>query len=275
MGPFIDTLCICTLTALVIISTGTWNRGPAGEMAGEVELVEKDGKVALIAPDQVSALPELPVGESWKVNTQVFFLLSKPADQEGQWKRIRIYGTIQGDDLGRPQTIEWEQIPVGARWVLDKNGQPVKGVFRNFAGATLTGHAFDRAFPGLGKWLVTLAAWLFAVSTMISWSYYGEQGMVYMFGKRSVLPYKLLFLLLAVVGAFLVKNNTELGALADFGTGWMLWANMLIVLTMGHLAVKALDNYFKRLKAGTFHPHSRPPIVDVVAGKDAERERGT
>ncbi|MBW2329561.1 MAG: sodium:alanine symporter family protein [Deltaproteobacteria bacterium] len=275
MGPFIDTLCICTLTALVIISTGTWNRGPAGEMAGEVELVEKDGKVALIAPDQVSALPELPVGESWKVNTQVFFLLSKPADQEGQWKRIRIYGTIQGDDLGRPQTIEWEEIPVGARWVLDKNGQPVKGLFRNFAGATLTGHAFDRAFPGLGKWLVTLAAWLFAVSTMISWSYYGEQGMVYMFGKRSVLPYKLLFLLLAVVGAFLVKNNTELGALADFGTGWMLWANMLIVLTMGHLAVKALDNYFKRLKAGTFHPHSRPPIVDVVAGKDAERERGT
>lgn len=270
MGPFIDTLCICSLTALVIISTGTWNRGPAGEMTGQVELVEKEGKLALVAPDQVSALPELPVGESWKVDTQVFFLLKKPADQEGKWEHIRIYGTIQGHDLGRPRTIVWEQIPVGAQWVVDKEGQPVKGVFRNFAGATLTGHAFDRAFPGLGKWLVTLVAWLFAVSTMISWSYYGEQGMVYMFGKRSVLPYKLLFLLLAVAGAFLVKNNTELGALADFGTGWMLWANMLIVLMMGHLAVKGLDDYFKRLKAGVFHPHSRPPIIDVVEGKDVQ-----
>jgi len=263
MGPFIDTLCICSLTALVIISTGTWNRGPAGEMTGEVELVEKEARIVLVAPNQVSALPELPVGESWKANTQIFFVLKKPADQEGEWEHIRIYGTIQGDELGKAQTIEWEEIPVGTRWVLDKQGQPIKGVFRNFAGATLTGHAFDRAFPGLGKWLVTIAAWLFAVSTMISWSYYGEQGMVYMFGKRSVLPYKLLFLALAIVGAFLVKNNTELAALADFGTGWMLWANMLIVLTMGHLAVKSLDDYFERLKRGAFDPPSRPPIVEV------------
>jgi AGCS family alanine or glycine:cation symporter len=256
MGPFIDTLCICSLTALVIISTGAWNRGPIGEMTGEVELVNKEGKVELTAPDQVSALPELPLGETWKVNTQVFFLLRIPADQEGKREHIRIYGTIQSNDLGKPQAIEWEEIPVGAQWVLDKEGKPVKGVFRNFAGATLTGHAFDRAFAGLGKWLVTVAAWLFAVSTMISWSYYGEQGVVYMFGKKFVLPYKLLFLLLAVVGAFLVKNNTELGALADFGTGWMLWANMLIVLTMGHGAVKSLDDYFKRLETGAFQPHS-------------------
>ena len=105
---------------------------------------------------------------------------------------------------------------------------------------------------------------------MISWSYYGEQGVVYMFGKKSVLLYKFLFLTLAVVGAFLVKNNTELGALADFGTGWMLWANMLIVLMMGHLAVKGLNDYFKRLKMGAFHPHRRPSIVDVVGGKDGE-----
>jgi AGCS family alanine or glycine:cation symporter len=256
MGPFIDTLCICSLTALVIISTGTWNRGPIGEMTGVVELVKNEGKVELVAPEQVSALPELPIGETWKVNTQVFFLLRIPVDQEGAWKHIRTYGTIQGNRLGKPRTIEWEEIPVGAQWVLDKEGKTVKGVFRNFAGATLTGHAFDRAFPGLGKWLVTLAAWFFAVSTMISWSYYGEQGVVYMFGKRSVLPYQLIFLLLAVVGAFLVKNNTELGALADFGTGWMLWANMLIVLTMGHLAVKSLDDYFKRLEAGAFQPQS-------------------
>ncbi len=254
VGPFIDTLCICSLTALVLIATGTWTRGPIGEMTGKVELVGNAGKVELVAPEQVSALPELPLGETWIVNTQVFFVLRIPVDQEEAWKHIRVYGTVQADRLGRPRTIEWEEIPDGAQWVLDEEGKPVKGVFRNFAGATLTGHAFDRAFPELGKWLVTLAAWLFAVSTMISWSYYGEQGVVYMFGKKFVLPYKLLFLLLSVVGAMLVKNNTELGALADFGTGWMLWANMFIVITMGHLAVKSIDDYFKRLKAGAFQP---------------------
>ena len=41
-------------------------------------------------------------------------------------------------------------------------------------GATLTARAFDKVTPGLGKWLVTVASWLFAISTMISWSYYGS-----------------------------------------------------------------------------------------------------
>jgi AGCS family alanine or glycine:cation symporter len=257
MGPFIDTLCICTLTALVIIVTGTWNRGPTGEMAGEVRLVNRAEKLELVAPDLVTALPELPAGESWTADTQVFFVLQKPGGEKGEWDRIKVYGTIEADSLGRPKTIRWEEVPAGAQWVEDKQGLPIKGVFRNFAGATMTGQAFDRAFPGLGKWLVTIAAWLFAVSTMISWSYYGEQGIIYMFGKRPVLLYKFLFLLLAVVGASLVQNNTDLGALADFGTGWMLWANMCIVLAMGRFAVKALDDYFGRLRAGAFHPWER------------------
>jgi AGCS family alanine or glycine:cation symporter len=143
-------------------------------------------------------------------------------------------------------------------------------VFRDFAGATLTGHAFDRAFPGLGRWLVTLAAWLFAISTMISWSYYGEQATIYMAGEKWVTAYKFAFLALAIVGAVLVKTNQQLGDLADFGTGWMLWANMLIVLSMGYLAVRCLDTYFQRLEAGEFHPHERPPLTDVVDGSDVE-----
>jgi len=144
------------------------------------------------------------------------------------------------------------------------------GVYRDYAGATLTGYAFDRDFPGLGKYLVTLAAWLFALSTMISWSYYGEQAVIYMAGKRWVLLYKILFLGLAIVGAVLVKTNKELGDLADFGTGWMLWANMLIVLSMGYLAVNKLRDYFERLKSGSFHPHYAPPMAEVIDGKDVE-----
>src|SRR5690606_41618133 len=43
-------------------------------------------------------------------------------------------------------------------------------LYVSYPGATLTAKAFDTALPGLGKWLVTIACWLFAVSTMISWS---------------------------------------------------------------------------------------------------------
>ncbi len=91
-----------------------------------------------------------------------------------------------------------------------------------------------------------------------------------MAGEKWVLPYKCAFLALAVVGAVLVRTNKELGDLADFGTGWMLWANMLIVLSMGYLAVRAVRHYFKRLDQGYFHPHAKPPILDVVDGTDVE-----
>ena len=73
------------------------------------------------------------------------------------------------------------------------------GIFVDFVAATLTAKAFDSVTPGLGKWLVTVAVWLFALSTMISWSYYGEQGIIFMFGERMVLPYKVIYCMLIIV----------------------------------------------------------------------------
>src|SRR5690606_38128235 len=140
----------------------------------------------------------------------------------------------------------------------------------DFTGATLTAHAFDREFPGLGKWLVTLAAWLFAISSMISWSYYGEQSTIYLTGGPGVLLYKLIFLFLTIVAPIAIADTADLEAVMDFGSGWMLWANMPIVILMGFLAVRCLDDYFRRLYAGEFHAHAAPPIMDVAEGKDVE-----
>ena len=63
------------------------------------------------------------------------------------------------------------------------------GLWLDYVGATLTARAFDTAWDGFGKWLVTIACWLFAYSTMISWIYYGEQGVVYLFGQRYVIGF--------------------------------------------------------------------------------------
>ena len=286
MGPFIDTLCICTLTALVILCTDTWNRPADGDFGGDLALVverpaEGDPNWQIEGPSDPGTLPVLSGGEEWKGGRQLF-VLARASAALASAAPMKVYANVavagegvQGGLTPGQKYLDWikvENAPEiddgmadGHRIALDSDG-----AFRSYNGATLTGHAFDRAFPGLGKWLVTLAAWLFAISTMISWSYYGEQGTIYIFGKGSVLAYKIVFLSLAVVGAFLVRTDAELGALADFGTGGMLLANMLIVLGLGYLAVRALDRYFKDLDAGKFHPHARPSITDVVDGKDVE-----
>ena len=67
---------------------------------------------------------------------------------------------------------------------------------------------------------------------MISWSYYGEQGIVYMIGKWGVLPYKLVFLVLVIVAAIGIEDASVMERLMDLGTGAMLCTNMPIVLLM-------------------------------------------
>jgi AGCS family alanine or glycine:cation symporter len=134
------------------------------------------------------------------------------------------------------------------------------GIFFDLVGASLTAQAFDSVWPGLGSWLVPLAAWLFAFSTIISWSYYGEQAIVFLFGDNAVRPYRIIYCLLIMVSVLMVQTVTELEAFMNFGTGVMLWANIPIMLIFGPLAMRAYHDYFRRVQTGEIDP----PPEDVA-----------
>ncbi len=281
LEPFIDTILICTLTALVILSTGTWNRSPDAPIEGAIDIVElpadteADGESAEDASTWVVTSPHIVRHEaiqdelSWREGIVVYMVgvVTGAHDPERASNRVRIGGTLHvvGDEPPEVAALAPSGLAPGDLWVswdpIDLSGWDGEatavavedhGVYQALDGAPLTAAAFDRAFPGvgLGKWIVTLAAWLFAFSTMISWSYYGEQGIVFLFGDKGVLPYKLLFLLAAVVSPIVAGDGDELGVLIDLGTGAMLWANIPIVIGLGYLAVGCLNDYFKRLKTG-------------------------
>ena len=116
-----------------------------------------------------------------------------------------------------------------------------------------------------------LASWLFALSTMISWSYYGEQGVVYLFGNRPVLFYKLAYCALAFISTIgFITNSQTLDAWSTIGMGPMLWANIPIMILFGRQAMRAYHDYNRRLDAHVFHSHPPPPMSDVMDGKDVE-----
>jgi len=79
-------------------------------------------------------------------------------------------------------------------------------------GVELTTTAFESAIPGF-SWVLTIAVVLFAISTMLSWSYYGLQAWKYLFGRGKVadIVYKVMFLFFVVIGA-----SISLGAVIDF-----------------------------------------------------------
>ena len=272
LGPFIDTICICTLTAMVILSTGTWNRSDIGPLATEIRLVAtgEGDQYSVVTDATVADLPEQRL-DQWSHGDKIFVLAEAQgmSHRETGGQRFKIKGLIievpdpEHPDAAAPLEISWSDVELeSSDWdgipgdlLILNNDSGAAGVYREYEGAQLTAFAFDRVFEGLGKWLVTLAAWLFAISTMISWSYYGEKGIAFMFGVRGILPYKIAFLLLAVVGAAMIEDTAQMMLLADLGTGSMLVVNIPIVLALGGIAVASLREYDRKLKAGEFPRH--------------------
>jgi len=175
LEPFIDTVVVCTMTALVIIVTGAYStdtyRGTLAEQAaaGGVDV-------------------EVMVAE---------------------------HGEI----------IEKEQ------------------------GAQLTSRAMGAAIPYF-EYVLSVAVILFAYSTMISWSYYGERCWAYLFGDGASMSYRIIFLVFVFLGSVVsAKNVLELGDLMIMG---MAVPNILGVLLLSGGVKRDLDEYWRRLKAGDF-----------------------
>ena len=117
----------------------------------------------------------------------------------------------------------------------------------------MTAFAFDQAMPGFGGYMVTLAVCLFAFSTMISWSYYGEKGAEYVFGSAAILPYKFLFVVFVFLGMSLDKFQTVYD-FSDATTGLMVLCNLPAVLILMPKLMTAAKDYFRRLDDGTIKP---------------------
>ena len=268
LEPFIDTIVVCTLTALVILTSGIWKRGPEATLDVLPQVVAVEGEVNTwtLETTDVTGL----IDDNW-TDTVKIIVTADSNPQTGN-SLHSITGIVRHD--GDAAVIEWKRLKSNTEpsLALDKTDVASGSIFFDYKGATLTAKAFDNVTEGLGKWLVTLAAWLFAISTMISWSYYGEQGMVYLLGQRSVTPYKYVYCALIIVAAIpqLVSTEAELDALTSLGTGLMLLANIPIMLIFGHQAMKAYHQYIGKLKAGEFHPHAAPKITDVISGEDVQ-----
>jgi AGCS family alanine or glycine:cation symporter len=258
LEPFIDTVMVCTFTALIILSTGIWNRAP------DVPLQPLPAVVQSESSWQFAETP-LP-GHDWVAGDKTTMVVEAHQNPATGLTLHRVEGMVQAK--GSDFTATWAPFASPVEPAIVGGG-----LYRSYVGATLTAKAFDSVAPGLGKWLVSIAAWLFAISTMISWSYYGEQGMVFLAGEKSVLGYKLVYCLLIIVATLgLVQTDTDLDNVTGIGTGVMLFANIPICWFFGYQAMRAYREYISRLKSGRMGPdHPPPSLEDLLSGRDVEK----
>ena len=257
LEPFIDTIVVCTFTALIILATGVWNRAPDDAL---------DVLPTVNATDAGWQFEDSHVsGDDWRDGERVVLVIAAH-ERDGGFDRYRLEGTVT--DRGSSYAVSWDL------FVSDVQPSVVgHGLYRSYVGAALTAKAFDSVTPGLGKWLITIAAWMFAISTIISWAYYGEQGVVFLAGEKPVLAYRIIYCVLVFVATLgFIESAADLDNFTGVGTGVLVCANIPICWFFGYQAMRAYKDYIARLKSGRMGPdHPPPSLDDLLSGRDIQK----
>ncbi|MDE3273106.1 alanine/glycine:cation symporter family protein [Pseudoalteromonas sp. G4] len=224
LEPFIDTIIICTLTGLVILSSGAWTEKfdtrfertsmefIDGNYHERVE-AQRNELYAYLNDQQSSIKPfsgKLNVIEGKAVNQNFTVIHNRSVGEE-----IRFL--LDGDHL-HTGTVVIEKGSIVDKSIVVRGKSLVHS-------AELTTLAFQRGYFGEnGQYIVSIGLLLFAFSTAIAWSYYGDRAMTYLLGSRSVMPYRVFY-----VAAFFWAS------FADTTLVWKLAAVAIVVMTLPNL----------------------------------------
>ncbi len=171
LGPYIDTLIICTMTGLVIISTGAWK------------------------------------------HTEFFVKITATSLDEAN-EALRI-GVFQGKEL--------------------------------FNSSLLTSFAFKEGLDflfGFGDKIVTVSVLLFALSTAIAWSFYGNRAAVYLFGEKAITPYLWVYVFFTFVGG--IAELETIWAFGDAALGIMTFPNLISIILLTGVLKRMTKDYFSK-----------------------------
>ncbi|WP_105135403.1 alanine/glycine:cation symporter family protein [Streptococcus suis] len=113
-------------------------------------------------------------------------------------------------------------------------------------GAPLTQAAFATVFGSTGSIALTISLVLFAFTTILGWSYYGERCIEFLFGTKSILPYRLLFVAMVALGGFLKLDL--IWTIADIVNGLMALPNLIALLALSPVIIKETRQYFAKKK---------------------------
>ncbi|MFP6861214.1 alanine/glycine:cation symporter family protein [Pseudomonas sp.] len=112
------------------------------------------------------------------------------------------------------------------------------------SGAALSAAAFESAMPGVGGYILTIALVVFAFTTILGWSYFGEKCWEYMVGTKSILPFRILWVVAVPFGAIAHLDFAWL--VADTLNGLMAIPNLLSLLLLSPIVVKLTKDHFAK-----------------------------
>ena len=247
LEPFIDTIVVCTLTGLVILASGVWNekfenkfeasamdylKGSYSETSSEEDLITLRNYY-YERNENIEFTGELNVSEGVLTSEDVTLMHNRSFAEETTYitsdTNQKFSGVI---------TVEEGKIINPGDFIIEG-----KSLLRS---ADLTGKAFTKSvFGEYGQYIVAFGLLLFAFSTVIAWSYYGDRATAHLFGEGWILYYRIVY-----VGAFFVAAVVDTKIIWDIATviGPIATIPNLIALILLRKEIKQIDEGYEVIK---------------------------
>ncbi len=255
LEPFIDTIVICFLTGLVLLSSGVWNEKFENKfeltdtvvLSGSYSDKVMDERNALANHlNNIESLPlfsgDLIIENGLMLNESVTVLHARSVAEDVKlMKGKKNYTGLVKVSQGRP---------------VYKQGVFMKGSSLIHS-SPLTAKAFMRGWFGRwGQYIVSLGLLLFAFSTAISWSYYGDRATVYLLGEKWILFYRIIY----VVGFFVASfaDTTLIWILSGITIAFMTIPNLIGLLILHKEVKTTINQYWIDFKKE--HPEEKCPV---------------
>ncbi len=246
LEPFIDTVVICTLTGLALLTSGVWHEKEVNEFQlADVYVLsgawtEEDEQQRSQLYSFYNEGGELPLFNGslnvagGKAQENVTLLHARSIAEQVEF-------TLQEQPLTAQITVR------EGRMTDLPGGTSVRGLSLMHS-APLTARAFKRGFLGdWGQYIVSIGLLLFAFSTAISWSYYGDRAVTFLLGSKYVAVYRVLY----VLGFFLaaVVDTTLIWTFSGIAIALMTLPNLIGILMLRKDMKQTLASYWEEFKS--------------------------
>ena len=249
LEPFIDTIIICSITGLVLLSSGAWLEKYDNQFQ-QADIVVLDGSYNEQIPEEKAAVSGYLTGKQ-----KLPLFTGQLRIKDGLITNLGVTLLHARSFAENTKVMIGKELYSGE--LLVKNGQvelPVvsdKQIYLTgkslLHSAPLSTEAFKKGFLGdWGKYIVPFSLLLFAFSTAVAWSYYGDRAVTYLWGSKYVRFYHIIY----VVGFFLASftDTTIVWAFSGVTVALMTLPNLIGILLLHKEVKKTVNGYWDKMK---------------------------
>ena len=256
LEPFIDTIIICTLTGLVILSSGVWTQKHENTFTRS-DMTFITGEYTDKNPEHVQLLAEFLGADSSQSKITTFTGALAVND-----------GVISGSNYTLINSRSVAEDYRVLQTTADGSKTPYNGILKISAGnidssdasqsnivirgkslvhsVPLTIKAFSSVLGVYGEYIVAIGLMLFAFTTAVAWSYYGDRAITYLVGQKGILPYRLTYVACFMTAS--VIDTTVVWNLAYVTVALMTLPNLFGILMLHKDMKKTVQEYWKNFK---------------------------